>query len=771
MIKTWVPLSALLLLVLAGCNSSVTIDFLAPEPSEPAPTQPNSTQSDSTQPAPTQPDSAQPSAPAQPPGPVVTPVSTAVPPVVYDKTVHVTACGTLSQPNTLYILDNDVRSDGTCFKITADSVIFDLGGHTVLYDDYPDVGLQNADFENGTGSVPADWDLSQAGGVTRQSTADFAMLNKWYLAFGNAPNGTRITSPWTKLLPLDKAAAFFLRGDATWAYSNAPLWNMTVESRNATGSIEVVLNKDFTTDQKFEFTASATALEYRAVLTLVDGYGLAFSSYGRFPSIDLFDIRAKDHYGVNVSYRKNVTVQNGTITQGRGKGYLSHALHAYADTYFKATDLIINVNGMLSSGINGNYSRQIIIDKCKILARTPGGTFNRAQITATVIATQGDNVAIINSEIDGGPGYGGILVHGAQSEIANNLINTQSMITNHFALMGGSSIHDNTIIASPGQGISAGGDTEVYNNTISILKTAPNYEYGYIGSDAIKFNDYNDPAHLYQNINVHHNKVYLFGDYDKYYTGYDDAIGRGTKLIKGITNHANGGNVRFADNTFIARTIDPSVRLIAIEAGGRTPLEVLFENNTIDSDHICVDFGGYSGQGTIFPALTFIGNTFIKGPGASTSFHTIGLDRTGNINTDTISFIGSKLMGGASLTDVEIPSSYGRFSYGVYWYLNLNVLSAAGLPVAGASVSILDSNFAQVYTGETDSNGTISNIKLKQLHHTGNGVLNQSAIQNTSPLNVTVTPAGGSAAQYTIDMTQNKTLTYRLGSGFSVVND
>ena len=216
--------NVILLLSLTGCNRLVTMDLLAPDPGASAPTEPVPTEpAPTTEPVPTQSP-----APAQPPGPVVVPVSTVVPPVVYDKTIHVTACGTLGQAKTLYVLDNDVRSDGTCFKITADSVIFDLGGHTVLYDDYPDTGLQNADFENGTGAIPADWDFSQAGGVTRQSTADFAMLNKWYLAFGNAPNGTRVTSAWTKLLLLDKAATFFLRGDATWAYTNPPLWNMTV---------------------------------------------------------------------------------------------------------------------------------------------------------------------------------------------------------------------------------------------------------------------------------------------------------------------------------------------------------------------------------------------------------------------------------------------------------------------------------------------------------------------------------------------------------------
>lgn len=712
---------------------------------------------------------------AVPTVPVPSPV---IEPVTVSKTVHLTACGVLDQPGTMYVLDNDVRSEGTCFTVKADSVILDLNGHTVLYDDYPDAGLPNPDFEAGTGAAPADWDLSQAAGVTRRSTASFAMLNNWYLAFGNAPNGTRVVSPWMTLPGSAKAAAYFLRGDPTWGYSQAPLWNMTIEARDGTGATGVVLNRNFTADQRFDFTATPVQSQYRAILTLVDGYGLNLLNFGLYPSIDLFDIRARANYGIDVSYRKNVVVQNGRVTQGRGKGLLSHGVYAFSDTNFRATGLTITVNGMESSAIYGNYSNHVSVDNCDIVATTPGGTFNRSQLNAAVIVSQGSDIAITDNKIDSGAGYGDILTNGRNTEIARNTLKTQSMITNHFAIIGGSKIHHNTIVANPGQGIS--GDTagsginvdgiEVYNNSITIMKTAPNYEYGYIGTDAIKFNDYNDATIKFKNINVHDNTIYLYGEYDKYYTGYD-ATPAGTKLIKGITNLATGGNVRYSNNTVIARKVDSSVRLIGIEPGNMTNLEVLFQNNTVDSDHICIDFGGYSGQGNIPPYLTFTGNTFIKGPGASGSYHTIGMDRTGNITTDSISFIGTKLLGGASLADVELPSSYGRFSYGVSWIMHVQVLNASGAPVPGAGISIQDKNFTSVYTGVTDSSGVVRDIQVKQYQHTGNGLTSQSVFQYYAPVQLTVVPAGGASATYSVDLTQNKTITYRVGSGFTSAND
>ena len=712
--------------------------------------------------------------PTVPTEPVASPV---IEPVTVTKTVHVTTCGALNEPGTLYVLDNDVRSEGTCFTVRADNVILDLNGHTVLYDDYPNAGFPNPDFEAGTGMTPADWDLSQAAGVTRQSTTDLAMLNKWYLAFGNAANGTRVVSPWTTLPAGNtRAGAYFLRGDHTWAYTQPPLWNLTIEARDATGATAVILDKNFTTDQRFDFTARTTENQYRAILTLVDGYGLNLTSYGFYPSIDLFDIRGRANLGVDVSYRKNIIVQNGRVIQGRGASYLSHGVQAYSDTNFRATNLTITVNGLESSAIYGNYSNYVSVDNCDIVSTTPGGTFNRAQLNAAVIVAKGDNFAITNNRINSGAGYGDILTNGQNAEISYNNLQTQSMITNHFAIVGGSKIHHNTIVADPGQGIS--GETasvgtngiDVYNNTITIKKTAPNYEYGYIGSDAIKFNDYNDATAKFKNVNVHDNTIYLYADYDKYYTGYDTTP-LGTKLVKGITNLATGGNVRYRNNTVIGRIVDPSVRLIGIEPGNKGNFDVLFENNTVDSDHICIDFGGYSGQGNITPYLTFVGNTFIKGPGASGSYHTIGMDRTGNITTDSISFIGTKLLGGASLADVELPSSYGRFSYGVSWLMNVQVLNASGAPLPGASISILDKNSTSVYTGVTDSNGVVRDIQVKQYQHTGNGLTSQSVFQYYAPVQLTVVPAGGASATYSVDLTQNKTITYRVGSGFTSAND
>lgn len=47
--------------------------------------------------------------------------------------VPIRACGVLNRPNTTYVLQNDVRADGTCFAIEADNITLDLHKHTVTY--------------------------------------------------------------------------------------------------------------------------------------------------------------------------------------------------------------------------------------------------------------------------------------------------------------------------------------------------------------------------------------------------------------------------------------------------------------------------------------------------------------------------------------------------------------------------------------------------------------------------------------------------------------
>ena len=47
--------------------------------------------------------------------------------------VSLTDCGTLSSPDTVYLLQNDVSATGTCFSIQSNDITLNLNGHTVSY--------------------------------------------------------------------------------------------------------------------------------------------------------------------------------------------------------------------------------------------------------------------------------------------------------------------------------------------------------------------------------------------------------------------------------------------------------------------------------------------------------------------------------------------------------------------------------------------------------------------------------------------------------------
>ncbi|MFA5071419.1 MAG: NosD domain-containing protein [Candidatus Pacearchaeota archaeon] len=62
--------------------------------------------------------------------------------------VDVTACGTLSSANTIYVLQNDVTTTGTCFTISASNITLDLNGHNIIYGNQSSTGLYNGIFSN-----------------------------------------------------------------------------------------------------------------------------------------------------------------------------------------------------------------------------------------------------------------------------------------------------------------------------------------------------------------------------------------------------------------------------------------------------------------------------------------------------------------------------------------------------------------------------------------------------------------------------------------------
>jgi hypothetical protein len=680
-------------------------------------------------------------------------------PLVFAQTSYVASCGNLNQPNTTYILNNDVSSEGTCFTIMADGITLDLNGHTVTYDTYSKAGITNADFELGSASIPSEWDLSQAPTAQRRSNSVVPMINQWHLYLDNAPDGTKIVSSWAYLPPKTKAISSFSRGDRTWAYTTAPLFNITVEFEDGS----VVFTKDFTAENRFEFTAKPTEGRYRAILTLVNGYGLQLQAYGRYPTFDLFDIRPAHNYGVDASFRKNITIKNGKIIQGAAKGAVSHSVSILGVTAATVSDVHIETSGLESASIYAAYASGATIKNSTIL-NTSLDVFNRQQLSAAVSVGNGSNSLITNNTMECGPGWGCILGDNGGSEISYNNLKTNSVVTNHHAIVyygsKNTKIHHNTIEADPGQGIilSKSTDSEVNNNTITIKSSANNYEYDNISLDAIRINDYaNTGTYPCSNLSVHDNNIFLFGDVQPLFKGQTG------HYINGIANICSYGNAVFSNNRITARSVDPNVMIGGIEPGGKTDYEVIYRNNTITSDMHNVTFGGYAGGGDIQGNVKFFSNTFIKGTNP-TNYHTLGQIRAGKILSEGYRFIDTTLQGGAVLSDV-VSGNY-QYKYYADWYLNILVKGQDGNPISNASVALQDKTSATVFSGQTNSSGRIDKITLSEFQQSNWNYV--KTITYYTPHTVKIIPPGNPEATYSFAMDKSKNLTYQIGSGFTI---
>jgi hypothetical protein len=67
----------------------------------------------------------------------------------------------LSQPDTTYVLQTDVTTNGAAFAVIARNITFDLNGHTITYNNSLPITIPNGSFEIGTGSSATGWNFTK----------------------------------------------------------------------------------------------------------------------------------------------------------------------------------------------------------------------------------------------------------------------------------------------------------------------------------------------------------------------------------------------------------------------------------------------------------------------------------------------------------------------------------------------------------------------------------------------------------------------------------
>lgn len=172
----------------------------------------------------------------------------------------------LSVAGRTYALQTDVTVDHRAFNITAPDVTLSLHGYTITYDNAAGIGAANAGFETAGGSatVPANWDVTNAGTGIRRSNLTYAFEGSWHFHFDQSTADQTIVSDWFQVPASHWCIFHFARGEQIIGYAWS-MFKLQVE-HSTLGVVSAFQSWD---DYKAYYMSSATAGNYRLILTFV----------------------------------------------------------------------------------------------------------------------------------------------------------------------------------------------------------------------------------------------------------------------------------------------------------------------------------------------------------------------------------------------------------------------------------------------------------------------------------------------------------------------
>jgi hypothetical protein len=413
--------------------------------------------------------------------------------------------------------------------------------------------------------------------------------------------------------------------------------------------------------------------------------------------IDNVDVLPTGIYGFYGFGKKNITIKNGRIQQGAGRGFASHAIYSSSFQNLIHEDLDIETVGLESLAIQSTYSTNVDVIGNRV--ETKGNyKFNRHQLSAAVSIFNSDNTYVARNVIKGGEQWGGIFVNGNTGIIEDNDVHTTSVITNHYGISAYGNnwlvVHNN-VVADPGQCMRVdGGSNIMEDNYLTIKSVAPNWDIGRFSLDAIRINDYWNGTAI-NNI-VRNNKITIYGVNSLLYE-------RKAQVVNGICNVTAGAGNIYANNTVIAIKVDPEVVVSGIMPGSKDIL-VTWQDNVIISDQYCVMFGAYP---TYSMNTRFENTTFVKGPNAKSDFTILYYDP--KVSTEAVKntkFVDTKVMGGGTL-DKIVAAWNPPTTHRVNNKATIRVNTPDGTPMANTPVVVKDRFGTTVFSGLTDNTGLV----------------------------------------------------------------
>lgn len=661
----------------------------------------------------------------------------------------------LNQAGATYILDEDISAEGTALVIDADNITVDLNGHTITFG-ANSVAIPNADFEQGSGTVPSNWDLSKAPSAKRVTTATQPMVHSWTLEMTNtAPE--EIISDWTTITKLDQ----------TYRAYAITTSNVTFQVEYENGSFIPLVDGAFF---KPSINPGFGAGRYRLHITVPVVAGGTY--------IDDADIRASRAEGIlgqawlqglggmnppDIPTAPGVhsftTIKNGSIVEGApGFGYLAFSS---SGTGLDAYGIHAVTTGIDSGSAYAFGSNAKIHDSN--LENNKPTVINRYDLSSNFGIEAGQNFTFYNNNFVIGAGGISFLSDTTSADIYNNHIINNGNVTNHFAIEvfandghvnSGKKIHHNTFEGGSGVFLSSNSvNNEIYNNYFNLTASSCNTEYETeLHTDAIRVYDYSNPTASTYNNKIHDNlivgNVHAYSDHPNCLPGI---VG-----IKSVTG-PNSPNEYYNNEVHVYRE-DTNSLAIAFTAAGQSLSGI--HDNYLESNHHNIIYGDHFASAS--DNGIFTNNTFVKKTAPiSTDYHTLDTEWCcgASVTTTHHKYIGSKQANGASVGDLNISMwSQKNYEEDIQWFLNLKVLDSGRNPVSGASVNIVDKNGTTAFTGTTDASGKINAITLRQYVRSGiiNGPNSTSNYVYSTPHQITISKAGLPTETKPITMDNNK---------------
>ena len=677
------------------------------------------------------------------------------------------------------LLSNDISDPMSCLFLGG-SVTLDLNGYTVKYLDGNYNHLMNGDFEQWSGNVPANWDISSAPGARRVPTQTEMPLVGDYAIY--LPAGQTIISDWVYLPIANRTYRGMIveRGTGGWGQitrievldSN----NQVVCTRDFSGRMgggTAFCNFKISTPGNYKLrvrpTQRASYYDYGDIVPALD-VGVAvvrvytnawcvddsgsctFPDYeGKYPSITSSNLNIiNGNIEAKFPSMRNIGVRFGDLIGTNNRFNMNNV--KIKTQGINAKTLIIYYQGTIENSEFYNHMPWV---------------HNREDI-GEVSITLGSNINFINNKVIGGQGL--IYLSGNNNTIDGNYLRNNQTVTNHYSINmyysnggGNHTISNNIFEPEKGSGIlmSTGSKyNRIYNNFFNLTAQTcdPEYVSGDFTTNAIRFTDYDRPVGdsggVFGNY-VYNNSFYIKG---KYFLNYPNC----QSIANGIFYSVGAGSNYIENNKFYITNTDSHALAFAFYIGSSSAGGVgYFRNNYINYNDagawITTFYGPAANQ--VFENNTFEYNNdgLITGqrckvlwPSCCPNYHNFRFGGCCDWQTGNMSFINNKYINTNLTNDCFDPTAAGdSYSFDYKWYLNVNVNSSGGV-VSNATVSAV-SRFGNIYTGYTDSNGFAS-LRLLDFDQSGTiGFTKYYTYHN--PYNITVFKAGYKPNLFSLNIT------------------